>query len=294
MTTKGNVLLSVLFLISYTLFSQYLDLESGQNITGYHGDEINTVWSPDGNRIAFESIVNGKSSIYIYDVNFDTIFQITHKDANFRNPVWHPNGNKLVIDSDINGNDYLYYVDIPTFQVTPLFSRNIICKDPSYSTSDRQIYFTGYNDIENKWEVYSYDFIYDNLNEVSDKRFNCALPEISPNGKLILYSVENPFSNSSDISIMNWYGEETSNLKNIKTDDFVWHPAGLKFLFISKDENLRQQLFSIWKDGTHIEQITNSEVIMASPAISPDGMKLALSIKMEAGYDIIILNFEDY
>ena len=294
MTTKGNVLLSVLFLISYTLFSQYLDFESGQNISGYPGDEINTMWSPDGNRIAFESIVNGKSSIYIYDINNDTIFHFTNKNANFRNPVWHPEENKLVIDSDINGNDYLYFMDVSTFVISPMFQRNVICKDPSYSTSDRQIYFTGYNEIEKKWEVYSYDFIYDNLNEVSDLRFNCTLPEISPNGKLIIYSIDDPFSNRSDISIMNWYGEQTVNLKTIKTNDYIWHPAGLKFLFIGKDEYARPQLFSVWKDGTHIEQITNTTLDIASPAVSPDGSKLALSVKTESGYDIIILNFEDY
>ncbi len=294
MLSLRNAFIILLFLSHYTLLSQFLDINLGENISGFPGDEINTQWSPDGNCLIFESIKDGKNSIYMYDYSKDTIIHIVSEKSNFRNPIWHPDGKSIIIDSDINGDDLLFKVNIDDFRTKPLFWRKIICREPSYSTSERQIYFTGYSETENKWEVYSYDFIYDNLNVVSSERFNCTNPRISPDGKLVIYNNYDPFTNSTKLKLMNWYGEMVNISTDIVTTDYQWHPAGLKFLFIDDDINGNSQLYSVWKDGSHLEQITDTELKISSPSVSPDGRKIALSVKNQSGFDVYIINFEDY
>ena len=117
---------------------------------------------------------------------------------------------------------------------------------------------------------------------------------INSKGKLLVYNKENPFSGSSHIEIINWYGEKVKSLKEYNATEASWGPSGLKLYFVSKNNESKGQLFSIWKDGTHLEQLTDYIIPISYPVVSPNGMKIAMSIKTTEGWDIFIFPFENY
>jgi len=284
----------ILFFTSSIVFGQYLEIIDGQNITNMIGDELSPKWSYDSKSLLFQSNVNGKSNIFIYQFDKDTTLYLSNSSFNFRNPVWHPDGDKIIFDSNIKGADYLYVLDLKTKKVKPLFDRTLNCKNPAFSKSSRQVYFNGWDELTNRWEVYSYDFIYDNLNKLTDSKLGVSDPDINSNGKLIVYGVSNPFSESNNLEIINWYGDKIMLFDDFNARDASWGPLGLKVFFVSSMDGEKNEVYSIWKDGSHLERLTKNNVGEANPVVSPDGSKIAMSVQTEKGWDIIIIPFDDY
>jgi serine/threonine protein kinase/dipeptidyl aminopeptidase/acylaminoacyl peptidase len=73
-------------------------------------------WSPDGQRIAFQSNRNGRFNIWSIHSDGSGLEPIT--DANLIWPVWSPDGSRMVA-TDINTGTYLFDPRIPWNQQTP-------------------------------------------------------------------------------------------------------------------------------------------------------------------------------
>ncbi len=289
-----NVIVIFLLLVNYTLIGQYLDMDSGRNISNMQGDELLPEWSPDGSKLLFQSNLDGKNTIYIYNLVTDTIIFFNSSELNFRNPVWHPEGDKVVFDSDYSGRDFLYAINLKSHKITELFNRNIICKNATFSSSDRQVYFTGYDELNARWEIYSYDFVYDNLNKLTTSKFGVDNPDVNTKGKLIAISKTNPFNNKNSIELINWYGEKYVKFSEMEGEMSTWDPMGLKLYFISNNVDGTSDLNSIWKDGSHNEKLATHASGLSWPAVSPDGAKIAISVKTKKDWDVFIIPFEDY
>lgn len=62
------------------------------------GGDFDPAWSPDGNRIAFSSLRDGRKEIYILSVNSGTVTRLTTSTSDVENtqPSWSPTGNQIV------------------------------------------------------------------------------------------------------------------------------------------------------------------------------------------------------
>jgi len=288
------LLFVVLITVNSYVYGQYLSVHNGDNITHMPGDEVNADWSSDSKNLIFENVHNGKSSILLYMLNEDTLINLSNPDQCYRNPTWHPDGNKIVFDSNKDESDYLYSLDLNTMKVVPLFNRNIACRNASFSASARQVYFTGYDELNDRWEIYSYDFIYDNINCLTNHKLGCDDSDISFDGKQIAYCKSNPFNQTKNIMLMNWYGEHIIGFNEFTGEYPTWGSSNLKLFFVSNMDNKNVELYSIWKDGSHLERLTNDEIEIAYPIVSPDGSKIAMSVLTESGWDIYIVPFDNY
>lgn len=287
-----NVIVIILLLINYNGYSQINHLEENSLLFKLEGDEICTSWSDDGSNILFSIENNNRTSLGIYNFNLDTVFIVSDSIINYQNPVWHPNGKQIIFDSNHSGYDFIYIMNIDGSAVKPLFKRKIACKEAAFSSSSRQVYFTGFDALGNNWETYSYDFVYDNLNQITKSKFGIFDPAVTIDGKHLVCTRTDPFSAKVYLEKMNWYGENNNELKDIEGYDVVWDRGGLKFYFIrSIDENVND-IYSIWKDGTHLERITHLGFELSSPVISPEGDKMLVSIKDESGFDIHLINLD--
>jgi len=291
---KVNNLLIIFFLIAFvqTIAGQYINISNGNNISNTFGDKVDAQWSADGSSLLFQYKENENSIICIYYIEADTLQCTSNIDYNFNNLVWHPDGDKIVFDSDKDGIEYLYVLDLETNEIKPLFNRKIRCRNASFSESSRQVYFTGYDKLAKRWEIYSYDFIYDNLNKLTSFKLGCSNPEISNDGKLIAYCKQNPFKGTKSIDVINWYGESAIRFKGFDGEFPTWNSSTFKLFFISYMDNDKGELYSIWKNGTHLERLTDDTLEIQYPAISPDESKIAISVLTENGWDIYIVPFD--
>ncbi len=282
-------------LVAYTVaFGQQININDGTNISGMHGDELNAEWSSDSKNLLFESVHNGSSRIYLHRLQEDTVLCLSNLDYNYRNPVWHPDGDKVVFDSDKDGADYLYVLDLNTNEVLPMFKRKIKCRNASFSASARQVYFTGWDELTNRWEIYSYDFVYNNLNRLTDIKLGTSDVDVTTDGKQIVYCKANPFKKAYNLEIINWYGEQIIKFDRFNGEDPSWGPSVFKIFFVSDMDNENCELYSIWRDGSHLQRLTFDDASVACPVVSPDGTKIAMSILTESDWDIFIFQIEGY
>ncbi len=289
-----ELLFLLMFSLAVSVSGQYLGLSDGKNITNMSGNQICPEWSPDSRQVLFLSENNGTSMIYIYRTDNDTITCLGDSLSKYHNPVWYPDGNAIIFDSEMSGSEYLYKLDLETNKVRPLFNRNIRCKDASFSNSSRQVYFTGFDELTNRWELYSYDFVYDNLNKLTNHKSGISNCNVSGNGKHVVYCKNDPFSGSANLEIINWYGEKLMSFSDYDVKDVSWGPSDFKLFFVSEMRTGNYELYSVWKDGKRLERITEIAADIANPVVSPDGTMLALSVKSDNGWDIYIFPFDDY
>lgn len=285
---------SVLMAVATSCFGQFIELEPQQNITKSKGDDLSPVWSKDAAKLLFHSNRNGNWDIFIYDLSEDSLAQVTNGVFNERNPVWVKGGNAIVFDSDQSGRRRLYQLSLQSKNTELLFNRDIQAKEASFSTSEKLVYFSGFDPQDRKWEIYSFAFLYKNLNKLTDLNGDCHSAAVSPDEDRVVFTEtmrQRPFN---QLHLMNWYGNGEQLFTDFNGLDPSWDHRGLKVYFISKKENPKGDIFSMWTDGSHLEQITNSSSIMKNPVKSPDGKYLAVSVLQTGGFDIFLLSAEDY
>ena len=286
----NRFLLTILFLLFVRLaFTQPFTIDSSCQSLVLPGDDLFPKWSADGTQLLFQSDRNGNWDIFLYDLHADTLLQLTIDTSNEQHPVWLPNKNQIVFDSDREGVRFLYKMDLATGEKEFLFKREIECRQASFPPTKRLVYFSGYDRQTEEWAIYSYDFVSDNLNDLTRLKGDCLLPSVSPNGKQILFKKVASTYPFEHLVILNWYGKLEVEMDSVWAIDPAWGPNGLKIYFVSGNEQLQSEVFSLWKDGSHFERLTNDKLKVRTPAVSPDGSKMALAVMQENGFDIFII-----
>ncbi len=111
----------------------------GHECDGY-GWEFKPVWSPTGEYIAYVSVFDGDSEIYLLDVTEilekgepGVPVKLTDNDAFDHDVSWSPDGEKIAFTSDRDGDGDIYIMDIkndttiqitndPTYEIRPKWS----------------------------------------------------------------------------------------------------------------------------------------------------------------------------
>jgi len=281
-------------LLLNNIFGQFIDIDSSYNITKFQGSNISPEWSPDAQKLLFQSNRNGNWDIYIYHIMLDSLERITNTDENEQSPVWIIDGQSISYDSDKDGSQKLYKRDLVSRKVELLFDRQIKSKEPSFSSSEKLVYFSGFDPLKKRWEIYSFEFNYQNLNKLTDITKNNHNPVVSPDEDHVVFTNSSGNFPFQQLQIMNWYGNDKTKFTEYNAYNASWDNSGLKIYFISNKDNRTGDIYSMWINGSHLERLTNSELKLRYPAVSPDGKYLAICVKLKAGFDIFILPLEDY
>ncbi len=86
-------------------------------VTNTSTDEYKASWSPDGNKVLFTGVVQGKDyDIFLIDLTRTTLpslgVNLTNNPAHDTDAAWSPDGTKIVFISDRNGNQEVYFMDV--------------------------------------------------------------------------------------------------------------------------------------------------------------------------------------
>lgn len=123
------------------LFRVSMDDMRTQNITRTPDFEDHPLWSPDGSRIAYESMNGGKQDIMMVDSGGRQFTRITHPLDNLTLGGWSPNGNALVYAAQ--GQDstegQIFTVQVGTLSTVQLTSGSGQKAHPAWSTGGSMI-----------------------------------------------------------------------------------------------------------------------------------------------------------
>jgi TolB protein len=290
--------LLICFLLPLFFFNhvsgQFINIDSSFNVTNSTGNELSPQWAPGGQKLLFQSDRNGNWDIFIYHLAKDSLEQITKSAANEQNPVWINKGQSIVFDSDTDGSRELYKRNLKSTEVELLLDRPIKSKEPSFSASGKLVYFSGFDPLKKRWEIYSFEFFYQNLNKLTDGTGNKYKPVVSPDEDHVLFINHSRSFPFQQLQMMNWYGNDKTQLTEYQTYDASWDNSGLKIYFISNKDNRTGDIYSMWIDGSHLERLTNSGLEFRYPVISPDGNFMAVCVKKKNEFEIFVIPLEDY
>src|SRR3954452_7734468 len=98
-------------------------------------------WSPDGNRIAFESLADGKRSIWVMQADGQGLRRLTEATglAADSSPAWSPDGNRIAYASDRDGNSEIYAVGADGSDLRRLTSNTANDGFPAWSPDGSKI-----------------------------------------------------------------------------------------------------------------------------------------------------------
>lgn len=161
---------------AFTIFSRgdnrirIVDVNSGDLTKELHFDKIgsitNPAWSPNGRYIAFAGSHGGYSDLYLYDMQKDSLTQLTNDKYSNLQPTWSPDGSELAFITDQGtGTDFdaltygpmrLAIMDMQSHDVELLHrfydSKQI---NPQFSPDGQSIYFVSdYLGVNN---IFRYD-----------------------------------------------------------------------------------------------------------------------------------------
>ncbi len=268
-----------------------IQIDSGHFVHMKASDESHPAWSKDGSALLFQSVNGAQSDIYVYLLEKDTAYRLDNGLGKLRNPVWHPDGMHIVFDVESDGGVHLYKMNLKSKMFSLLFHRDIQSQEASFPEGSRMVYFTGFNKVSERWNIYSYDFVSDNLNQLNGANDHCLTPKVSPDGKLILFEEEIVSDGTKSLLMSNWYGQIESRWQADGLNDPSWDPRGLKILFVSDGamvteliplplplyENISSQAY-VKADPTQLHQIVMNLCTNAFHAMRETGGELSVSL----------------
>jgi serine/threonine protein kinase len=277
-----------------------INVAAGEKRLLTEGDAAQPSWSPSGGRIAYWYwSAEGHGDISTIPAQGGTPLRITNDESIEWNPVWSPDGKFIYFSSDRGGSMNLWRIAVDEEtgatmaapEAIPTLSRYAL--NFSFSRDGKSLVYVRYESTTNVQAV-SFDPA---AGKVRGEPFwvtrgyaGVATPQLSPDGERYVARWQHP--TQEDIAIFN---KDGSNLRALTNDRFQdrrprWFPDGQRIVF-SSDRSGTNQIWSINADGTGSQQLTFAATNGAdSPAVSPDGKRLAYLQLKDKGAELSVMN----
>jgi len=204
-------------------------------ITDDLGLDVEPVWSPDGEKIAFVSVGREGApliSIFMVDVGTGALTQLTDGLAEDRYPTWSPDGAKLAFSRRVEGGSYpksLWTVDVNTLQMDRLTEDTENEIEPAWSSGNVIAYVAG-----SPYSVWTLDMETD---VHMDREYDGTHPAWSPDGEKVAWQQQE--GGNGAIFIVDPSTGLHTNLTGNQRHDATpsWSPDGTDILFSSLDQD---------------------------------------------------------
>jgi len=237
-----------------------------------HGSQSwSPVWSPDGQRLAFTSDINGNMQIWILDLQTERASALSIPTAyEAWSPSWSPDGDALVFDQKI-GQDYNIFIQsIGSVTQQQLTFGSVLDSDPDWSPNGEHIVFV--SDRDGNQEIYTMDV---NGRHVTRLTYNLGrdfAPVWSPDGQWIAYECQDLTMGDAEICIMDAEGGQQQVITRNTVDDRqpAWSPDGQYIAFTR--QRVGSALWDIWiirRDGSEERLLIQDRYSSTHPTWRP-------------------------
>ncbi len=264
-------------------------------LTDNDDQELDPVWSPDGQRIAFYSDRDGNHEIYVMDADGSNVTRLTDNNYDDRSPVWSPDGQRIAFYIYRLGKSDIYVMDADGFNVTPLTDNDSSDIAPAWSPDGQRIAF-GFHDIRD-WNIYVMDADGSNVTRLTDSRSDeNDRPAWSPDGNRIAFAAGrfgDVFGWDYEIYVMDADGSNVMRLTDNDGQEFdpAWSPDGQRIAFAS-DRDGDRDIYVMDADGSNVTRLTDNDSDDGGPAWSPDGQRIAFYSELDGDRDIYVMDVD--
>jgi Tol biopolymer transport system component len=239
-------------------------------------------WSPDGSKIAFNSLRTGISEIFVMNPDGTGQTNVSNSPkAQDYDPAWSPDGTKIAFTSLRDNHFNVFVMNADGSNQTNLTGNltNEIIENPAWSPDGTKIAFARFLLI-NGGQGENRDLFVMNADGSNQTRltFDPAFdvePDWQPvtlaaNGRVLFTSERD---GNPEVYSMNPDGSSQTNLTSNAARDFnpVWSPDGTRVLFASDRSGgtFHRELFVMSADGTDVRPVTRARNWDGSPDWGP-------------------------
>jgi len=204
-------------------------------------------WSPDKRRIAYVSLENKRSAIYIQDLQTGQRSVIAQWRGLNTAPSWSPDGRHLALTLSKDGNSEIYLLNLATKKLTRLTHNPAIDTEAEWAPDGKSLAFT--SDRSGKPQVYRVSVNGGQAQRLTfDGRYN-ARPRFSPDGKKI--ALLHNGGNGYRIALLNLENRQIRALSNTSLDEspsfapngsMILYSTGKELAAVSIDGGVKQRL----------------------------------------------------
>ncbi len=255
-------------------------------LTSYQGRETQVTFSPDGNQIAF--VWNGpqgdNQDIYVKLIDAETPLRLTTNPAEDLNPVWSPDGRYVAfLRQSAEGSEFYL---IPALggaerKLAKIFPYQVPSDGAShyYSPDGKYLAIPDKGSTSEPLSVFLLSI------ETGERRkltsppagvIGDYNPAFSPDGKWLAFA-RSPRWSTDDLYVMPLAGGEPKRLTydNMTINGLAWTPDSREIVFDSRRGGSSRHLWRVAIAGGTPERVDTVGADVLSPAISPQGRRLA-------------------
>jgi len=246
--------------------------------------------APDGKRIVYITVVQGKEQLFIMNVDGTSSIQITNDDADHEDPAWSPDGKMIAFVYIKDKLEIISLLNIDGSGLQHLTSRNERAIHPNWSPDGSKLAYCTDDDLapprKNDSDIRVIDMATRRITTLITGGVN-TYPNWSPDGKRIAFRRMVGESNS-EVFVADADGTNAHNITNHPAFDGwpAWSPDGSKIAFAS-NRNSSYQIFIMNSDGSDVQLVANTEGRGTAPKWGRDGTRIYFSIckNVDFGFD---------
>jgi Tol biopolymer transport system component len=232
-------------------------------------------WSPDGQRIAFQSNREGTFEIYAMGADGSGPTRLTSNSAVDRDPAWSPDGTRIAFMSDRDSLvGEIYAMNADGSGQARLTSNSTPDSEPAWSPDGTRIAFRSYRGGNDEIFVMNADGSGE-TRLTSNGAFD-GEPAWSPDGQRVAFSSNR--DGNLEIYVMNADGSGQGNVTNNAAADFAptWSPDGQQIAFQSnRGGNIDVHVMNA--DGSGQAKVTSDPAADLTPAWAPLRPRLSVA-----------------
>lgn len=227
-------------------------------------------WSPDGQRIAFESPRDtGLPDIYVMDADGSNIVRLTNHPEADGFPAWSPDGSRIAFASQRTGDWEIFVMNADGSGEAQLtFNPGIQDQHPTWSPDGSRIAYTANGGLNRgEWDIYTIPAGGGSPTNLTNHPSDDQSPDWGPNGRIAFKSLRD---GRWQIYTMNGDGSDVRNISNTSDNDEepAWAPNGQQIAYQTGRFG-PGEIFVMNADGSDKRNISDSPAEDGAPAWSP-------------------------
>jgi TolB protein len=268
--TKGMFLSRFAFVNNQTgnkeIYMCDFDGKDVEKVTSYKSITLLPKWSPQGDKITFNSYKDGVLALYLMDLSTRNAQRVSGKNVTGIGACWLPDGSKLATSLNKNGNRDIYTIDLNgnvTQQLTSHWADDL---SPAFSPDGSKMAFV--SNRSGNPQIYVKDLQTGNDERITFDLKYCTSPVWSQTNKVAFASMND---GKFDIYIINPDG---SNMKKLtdgsgNNEDPCWSPDGRFLVFSSNRDGSGYHLYLMNANGENQRRLTFLKGEDTEPSWSP-------------------------
>lgn len=230
----------------------------GGGVTSLHplpSHAVHPVWSPDGERLAFESDLAGNWDIWTMKIDGSDLKQITNGHTQERFASWSPDGTRITFASDRSGNWDVWVMNSDGSGIKQITRYEGLDIAPVWSPDGEKIAFVSSRSMDVL--VWVIDPSGKNVEGMPNIRCGDWVSSWSPDSRTV--AAVSSMRGASDIWLIDVYKRQIQQITQ-KTEtrrDFLpaWSPDGSKIAFVS-ERNGKRDIYMMDPDGGNERRLT--------------------------------------